>query len=94
MELLDEQLPLGAKQVVELDHTVRQLVHRHADQQVGAEWRQVELDAGLGSRRLDEAVGVVEASDERAVRGNAAGRRPGVGRLKLRSEADDHDHLA
>jgi hypothetical protein len=84
MQLLDQEVTLDAEQLLELDDAVGELVHRHAEQQVCTERCEVELDPGLGSGRLDEAVRLVDAGDERSVGDRPPGCKSRVGGLELR----------
>jgi hypothetical protein len=66
-------------------HAVGELVHRDAEQHVRADGREPQLDPVLLAVGLDDRVPGVRRGDERAHR---------RGHAHLRSEADDHVHLA
>jgi hypothetical protein len=63
-ELEDQPPSCGAEDVAEIDHAIRERVHRDAEKQVGPDRRQVHLDPARRQWRLGEHVRVMNAGDE------------------------------
>jgi len=68
----DQIARLPSHEVVELDHPIAELVHRHAEHRMRPQWGEAHLHALLEAAVLDEGVAVVERGDEgRVPRGRA-----------------------
>ena len=84
MEPLDQPICYAAEDVVQLHDAARERVHRHPEEQVCCERRQVDLDAGGLAVVLRDGGALVQAGHERRVPGGT-----GLDEPQLRAEAQD-----